>query len=87
MATIFLKHPVADYAAWRPLYDGDAPRRAAAGLTDVAVYRDAADSNMLLLVWTAEDTSGLDAMMKDEDLKAKMQEAGVTGPPEVWVAE
>ena len=62
MATIFLRHSVADYDAWRPLFDDDRPRRDTAGLTEV------------------------EAMLADEGLKAKMDEAGVTGLPEVWIA-
>lgn len=87
MATVFLRHPVADYDAWRPHYDEDAPRRDAAGLDEVGVFQNASDPNDVLLVWETDDVGGLDAMLADEGLKAKMQEAGVTGPPEVHVAE
>jgi hypothetical protein len=41
MPRVFIAHPVADYDTWRPVYDADKPRRAAAGITDVAVFRDA----------------------------------------------
>ena len=33
-----------------------------------------------------DDVSGFGAMLADEGLRAVMDEAGVTGPPEVWVA-
>ena len=86
MATIFLRHPVASYDAWRPLYDDDVARRDTAGLTEVGVFRDASDPNSVLLVWDTDDVSGFEAMLADEALKAVMDEAGVTGPPEVWIA-
>ncbi len=86
MATIFLRHSVADYDAWRPLYDDDVARRDTAGLTEVGVFRDASDPNSVLLVWDTDDVSGFEAMLADEGLKAVMDEAGVTGPPEVWIA-
>ena len=86
MATIFLRHPVADYDAWRPLYDDDMARRDTAGLTEVGVFRDASDPKSVLLVFDTDDVSGFEAMLADEGLKAVMEEAGVTGPPEVWIA-
>lgn len=87
MATIFLRHPVADYERWRPHYDGDQPRREAAGIAEVGVYRDASDPNVILIVWSADDLSGFEAMMKSEALREKMQAAGVQSAPEVWIAE
>ena len=86
MATIFLRHPVADYDAWRPLFDADAARRHTAGMTLVGVFRDASDANSVLVVFDTDDVSGFEAMLADEELKAAMEEAGVTGPPEVWIA-
>jgi len=86
MATIFLRHPVADYDSWRPVYDDDQARRDAAGLTELGVFRDASDPNLVLVVWDADDVSGFEAMLADEELKAAMADAGVTGPPKVWIA-
>jgi len=86
MVTIFLRHSVSDYDAWRSLYDEDRPRRDSAGLTELGVYRDADNPSLLLLVWSADDPSGFEAMMASEGLRAKMQSAGVEGAPEVWIA-
>ena len=87
MYHIFLKHKVNDYSAWRPVYDEDASRRQEAGMRDLAVYRDADDENMLLLTWEAENVDGFNQMMESEDLKTKMEEAGVISKPEVFVTE
>ncbi len=40
MARAFINHPVSDYDKWRPYYDADKARRAAAGITDIAVLRE-----------------------------------------------
>jgi len=87
MATIFIRHPVADYAAWRPHFDEDSDRRKAAGLTDVGVFQNASNPNDVLMVFSAADGRGADAMLADEGLKAKMQAAGVKGPPQTFVAQ
>ncbi|MFQ5675533.1 MAG: hypothetical protein ACE5G1_06505, partial [bacterium] len=55
VSTVFLRHKVADYSAWRPVYDADEPRRNEAGLKEIGVYRDADDENMILLVWETDN--------------------------------
>ena len=87
MPTVFLRHKVADYDAWRPIYDGDLARRGEAGLREIGVYREADDQNMVLIVWDADQLDGIKAMVASDDLKAKMQEAGVISPPEVWFGD
>ena len=87
MPTIFLQHRVADYEAWKPVYDEDADRRSAAGLSEIGVYRKTGDENLVLLVWGAENVEGFQAMFTSEDLKGKMQEAGVISEPVVWIGE
>lgn len=87
MGTVFLRHKVADYSAWRPLYDADAPKRMEAGLQEMGVYRDVDDENMILVVWGAEDGNALKAMLESADLAEKMKEAGVTSEPQAWMGE
>ena len=87
MTTIFLQHRVADYDTWRPIYDGDIERRDAAELQEVGVFRKAGDENLVLLVWSTDNIEGFKAMLSSEELKAKMQEAGVVSEPEVWIGE
>ena len=87
MGTVVLRHKVADYSAWRPVYDADAPRRAEAGLKEVGVYRDADDENMVLIVWGTEDGDTVKALVESPDLADKMKEAGVTSEPQVWMGE
>ena len=86
MPTIFLQHRVADYDTWRPIYDDDIERRDAAGLQEIGVYRKTGDEGLVLLVWSTDNTEGFQAMLASEELKAKMQEAGVVSEPEVWTA-
>jgi hypothetical protein len=83
--TVFVQHDVADYAAWRPLYDADAARRAEAGLKDIGVYQDADNPNTVLVVWETNNVAAFKAMLADPELAEKMKEAGVTSTPETWV--
>ncbi|MCH8293301.1 cyclase [Candidatus Poribacteria bacterium] len=85
MATVFLKHEVADYSAWKPLYDADLPRRNAAGLKEIGVYREASDENMVVVIFEVENPEVIKEFLQSEDLAEKMKEAGVLTKPEVWV--
>ena len=85
MAKIFLTHPVADYETWRAVFDQDAARRDAHGMTNVSVLRDADDPNRIWLVADAEPDR-VNEMMQDPELASEMERAGVTGPPELFTA-
>lgn len=85
MAKLFLHHPVADFDKWRPVYDGDSPRRDAAGLTNVRVLRDADDPTSVWLVADG-DPSAMRELLRDPTLSETMHTAGVTAPPELFVA-
>ena len=87
MPRIFSQHRVADYGAWRAIYDADAERRDAAGLREVGVYTDTDDPNMVLIVFDADSTDGFIEMLGSADLREKMEEAGVVGAPEAWAGE
>ncbi len=51
MITMIIRHTVADYAKWRPVFDADAANRKAAGATGVpSVYRDLANPNKITVV-------------------------------------
>lgn len=85
MAHLFMQHQVADYDDWRPTFDGDAPNCAAAGVTDIAVLRDAADPNSIWMVFDA-DPALIEPMMSDPARAEHMQAAGVTSETQVWAA-
>jgi hypothetical protein len=85
MAQIFIQHEVADYDAWRPIFDSDKPGREAAGVSEVAVLRDVDNPNSVWMVFEG-DPSIVEPMMSDPERGAKMQAAGVLGPPQVWVS-
>lgn len=87
MATMFVKHKVNDYASWKRVYDDFAPYRKENGVTGASVHRDAADPNTLVVTHQFGSVSQAQAFANSEELKATMQKAGVSGPPEIWFTE
>jgi quinol monooxygenase YgiN len=87
MVTMFSRHPVADYAAWRKVFDEARPTRESAGVVREAVYRSADDPNQVTLVLDFETIEAARAFPDNPALRAAFQEAGSVGPPTDWFAE
>lgn len=90
MTKVFMSHRVVDHDRWRAGYDADAPRRAAAGFTEVGVFRGVGDPDYVLIAWThpaspEELQAMLAGMLADPGIAAAMRDAGVADTPKYWV--
>ena len=86
MTTLFVRHTVKDYAAWRKAYDGFAPVQKAKGVTAQAVYQAADNPNDVTVTHEFANLAAAQAFAGAPELKAAMQSAGVLGAPTVWFA-
>lgn len=87
MTTLFVRHTVKDYAAWRKAYDSFAPQQKAAGVTAQAVYRAADNPNDVTVTHEFASAEKARAFAGKPELKEAMQKAGVVGAPTVWVTD
>jgi hypothetical protein len=84
MVRLFVRHNVADYDAWRKVYDDFDAERRPLGVVDDAVYQSIDDPNDVT-VWHDFDTAeAARAFASSEQLGNAMQRAGVQGEPQVW---
>ena len=85
-ATLFnlmvIKHPVADYAKWRPEYDAHDSIRQAYGIAHFAIARGSEDANAVMVIDKISDVQKAKDFTALPELKEAMQKAGVTGAPE-----
>jgi hypothetical protein len=84
MVRLFVRHNVADYDAWRKVYDEFDEDRRSMGVTDDAVFGSVDEPNDVT-VW--HDFAGADearAFVSSEALRAAMGRAGVQGEPQIW---
>lgn len=86
MTTLFVRHTVADYAAWRRIFDDNAPMQKALGVTDSAVYQAAEDGNDITVMHDFATLESAKAFAHSPELKAAMKDAGVTSAPTIWFA-
>jgi hypothetical protein len=87
MATVLIRHRVADFSKWKPAFDEHETERRRAGFTGHTLYRQADDPNTVITVFTVEDLNRAKEFAASENLRSTMVRAGVEGPPEVWFVE
>jgi quinol monooxygenase YgiN len=85
MVRMFVRHPVADFAQWKPVYDS--LDRAGMGVTGHAVYQSIDDPNDVTVWHDFEDAASARAFAQSETLREAMGRAGVTGAPTIWFTE
>ncbi len=87
MASMFIKHRVADYAKWKSAFDEHEAMRREHGIISHSLHRDADDPNVVIIAFRVSDLNRAKEFAASEELRSTMERAGVQGPPEIWFAE
>lgn len=77
MPYVLIRHRVADFEGWKPVYDLHAPARASAGLKEEHLFRNADNPHEIILLFAAENLDKAHAFADSSDLRQAMQTAGV----------
>jgi hypothetical protein len=85
MTTLFVRHTVSDYKAWRKVYDGFAPVQKAGGVKAETVYQAADNPNDVTVTHDFASVAEAQAFIKNPELKKAMGSAGVVGAPTMWI--
>ncbi len=83
LPAFILTHTVADFDRWLAGYDGADELRKANGIVGHAANRSLDDPSMAVVYHQAESFDALHSFLDGEDLKAVMENAGVTSEPQV----
>lgn len=84
MISVSVRHTVADYAKWRPIFDADQAKVRASGATGAGqVYRDRTNPNDVTVMFEWDSAENAEKFMHSPALTETMKTAGVTGKPEV----
>ncbi len=83
MAHILVRHKVADFDKWKPLFEDHRPVREAASLKNLYLWRNERDPNDIIVLFEASDLAKAKEFLGSSELKIKMQEDGVQGAPEI----
>ena len=83
LAGIIVSHAVEDYDKWRVAYDDFDAHRKEVGIVGHAVNQELGKSNQVVVYHQAKEIDTLRKFVDSPELKARMQKAGVTGPPDI----
>jgi len=84
MMHMLVRHKVADFAKWKPVYDAHLSARQKAGLAEEHLFRNADDPNEVLLLFSMEDLDKAKAFTASNDLRQAMEKSGVRDKPDVY---
>ncbi len=87
MATLFVRHSVADYTRWRKGFDEFQAAGREHGIKSAAVYQTANNPNEVTVIHDFETVAAARAFTELQGLKAAMLKAGVQGVPLMWITE
>lgn len=85
-AAVTVTHPVADFDRWKKGFEDHEDIRRAVGMLGHHLNRSEEDPNLVSVYLAVSDVDRAKAFADSDELKAVMQEIGVTGPPELtWM--
>jgi hypothetical protein len=83
MITLFMRYPVADYAAWRRAYDEFIPSQQTMGVIAHTVYQGIANPNEVTVALDFDRLETAQVFLVSEGVKTAMQKSGA-GAPNIW---
>lgn len=83
MAHLLVRHKVADFTQWKSAYDAHQSARDDAGLKFLHLWCNEENSNEVLVLFETTDVAKAKELIRSDDLKRSMQDAGVQGPPDI----
>ena len=87
MIHMLIRHKVADFAKWKPVYDAHASARQSAGLKELHLLRNTEDPDEVILLFSVQDFNKAKTFAGSDDLRQAMQKAGVSDKPDVYFLE
>ena len=86
MIVAAIQHPVADYEAWKKVYDEENPVKLGHALFS-RVNRSVDDPNTIVVVAGFESLEKARGFLDNPELKEAMERAGVSGEPRIELYE
>jgi hypothetical protein len=83
MIYLLLHHEVADYSAWKTVFDSSLDWRTKHGERNCRIFRGVQNPNELTLMFEWENVEKAREFMALDELKTRMSKAGVKSTPRV----
>jgi len=86
MTIVLVRHEVADYHAWKAVFDAALDLRHQHGEHSCRIFHHAGNVNDVILLCEWDNLEQARAFMTSDELKAQMSKAGVKGQPRIEFA-
>lgn len=86
MVTLFVRHKVEDFDAWKVAYDAFEEQRKEMGVTGHGAYQGDTDSNEVTVYHHFDDLETAKTFAESPKLQAAMANCGIIGVPDIWFA-
>lgn len=87
MPSLLIRHHVADYPAWKAVFDEHEPARRANGSQGGWLFRGTADPHEVLVLLEWDDLERARLFVDSDDLREALARAGVTDRLDIWFLE
>ena len=87
MPYVLVRHKVADYTTWKPMFDEGETARRTAGSTGGYVFRNADDGNEIFILMEVTDLEQARQAAQSEEMRQAMERAGVADQPDLYFLE
>lgn len=87
MPSLLIRHHVADYLAWKAVFDEHGMTRRANGSQGGRIYRSGDDPAEVVILLEWDDLERARLFADSDDLREALAQAGVTDRPDVWFLE
>ena len=87
MPYALIRHKVEDFERWNLVFDEDAPTREASGSKGGYLFRNADDPNEVVILFEWDDLESVRRYGQTDELREKMQRAGVSDQPAFYFLE
>lgn len=84
---VLIRHHIADYAKWEPVFVEHGPTRRSAGSRGSRVFRNPDDPEEIVILLEFDDLDRARDLTESDDTRAVMQRAGVTDKPDIHYLE
>jgi len=81
MVNVLVSHKIADYQKWRATFDASLSFRQQSGEQSCRIFQSSEDPHKFSLLFEWESAEKARKFMSSPDLQARMDQAGVVGPP------
>jgi heme-degrading monooxygenase HmoA len=87
MAHLVVRAKFEDFARWKPIFDRHGATRKASGSKGGYIFRNTSDPNELIVLFEWDNLENARQFAQSEELRERMQEAGLMDRPDVYFLE